>query len=241
MYGARPPCLSHNAENFEGSRGLAPCVRVRYHDAVYFIYCIENYPSRPVPSNCVKRACCLFKAVGSSDLAWGTTKLDKFIYAAKMQPHPPVSLQRGNSDAVHVKLELELEYGKRSSLLVVWGVGEEPPALPLGPPFGRERDDEKRGGRALRAAASTHQRIKPAPRAAEGSERVAGREEGSGEARKPNSTTPSAAHDELGEARQRRGDPARPTQREAKADERMKRWRKGVWSMGVTNTRNVWV
>ncbi|KAJ7719506.1 hypothetical protein B0H16DRAFT_1795267 [Mycena metata] len=95
----------------------------------------------------------------------------------------------------------------------VWGVGEEPPALPLGPPFGRERDDEKGGGRALRAAASTHQRIKPAPRAAEGSERVAGREEGSGEARfacNPNSTTPSAAHNELGEARQRRGDPLDP-------------------------------
>ncbi|KAJ7758690.1 hypothetical protein B0H16DRAFT_1820771 [Mycena metata] len=97
--------------------------------------------------------------------------------------------------------------------------------------------------RAAATLASTHQRIKPAPRAAEGSERVAGREEGSGEARfarKPNSTTPSTAHNELGEARQRRGDPARPTQREAKADERMKRWRKGVWSMGVTNARNVW-
>ncbi|KAJ7756565.1 hypothetical protein B0H16DRAFT_1825917 [Mycena metata] len=106
-----------------------------------------------------------------------------------------------------------LRYGKRSSLLVVWGVGEEPLALPLGPPFGRERDDEKGGGRASRAAASTHQRIKPAPRAAEGSEHVAGREEGSGEARfarKPNSTTPSTTHNELGEARRRRGDPLDP-------------------------------
>ncbi|KAJ7036090.1 hypothetical protein C8F04DRAFT_1181625 [Mycena alexandri] len=45
----------------------------------------------------------------------------------------------------------------------VWGVGEEPPALPLGPPFGRERDDERGGGRALRAAASPRQRINPRP------------------------------------------------------------------------------
>ncbi|KAJ7779681.1 hypothetical protein B0H16DRAFT_1448131 [Mycena metata] len=100
----------------------------------------------------------------------------------------------------------------------------------------------KGGGRALRAAASTHQRIKPTPRAAEGSERVAGREEGSGEARfacKPNSTTPSAAHNEPGEARQRRGDPLDPHKVKRRLTKERRDGGRVYGCMGEMNGRNM--
>ncbi|KAJ7041072.1 hypothetical protein C8F04DRAFT_1177630 [Mycena alexandri] len=67
-----------------------------------------------------------------------------------------------------LSLQRKLDQGSYLLLFIVarlkhdTGVGEEPPALPLGPPFGREQDDERGGGRALRAA-SPRQRINPRP------------------------------------------------------------------------------
>ncbi|KAJ7025612.1 hypothetical protein C8F04DRAFT_1191345 [Mycena alexandri] len=120
----------------------------------------------------------------------------------------------------------------------VWGVGEEPPALPLGPPFGRERDDERGGGRALRAAASPRQRINPRPEQQRALSAWLEERKGAGKrASRAYPTLPPRAQRTMswGSAPEARR-PARPTQSEAKADGRTKRWRKGVWVYG----RNEW-